>query len=82
MAAIVIQIVFRESSSMNRALKWFHTLAVLTFLLFISFSSWANASKTPISSRDANVNGVKLHYMTAGEAYTTHTLARLCGNVA
>ena len=27
---------------MNRALKWFHTLAVLTFLLFISFSSWAN----------------------------------------
>ena len=52
---------------MNRALKWFHMLAVLTFLLFISSSSWADASKTTISSRDANVNGVKLHYMTAGD---------------
>src|SRR6267378_4398388 len=52
---------------MNYALKWFHMLAVFGFLVFIAASSWADAPKTTISSHDANVNGVKLHYMTAGD---------------
>jgi pimeloyl-ACP methyl ester carboxylesterase len=55
---------------MNRALKWFRMPAVFGFLFFISASSWADAPRTTVSSRDANVNGVKLHYMTAGSGTT------------
>jgi pimeloyl-ACP methyl ester carboxylesterase len=55
---------------MNRALKWFYLLAVVGFLFFFSAASLADASKTTISSHDANVNGVKLHYMTAGSGTT------------
>lgn len=49
---------------MNHALKWCRMPAV-SMLFFVS-ALWADAPKTTIASHDANENGVKLHYMTAG----------------
>jgi hypothetical protein len=53
---------------MKRVLACFLRLAVFGFAFFLSttFFAMADASDKTIASHDAEVEGVKLHYMTAG----------------
>src|SRR5271167_3472998 len=52
----------------RRCLIWFPRLAVfgLVFLLSAALFAKTDASNKPIASRDVEVEGVKLHYLTAG----------------
>jgi pimeloyl-ACP methyl ester carboxylesterase len=52
---------------MKRACMRVVSLGVLSILVFLSgISAAANAATEAIASRTANVNGVKIHYLTAG----------------
>jgi len=54
---------------MKRSASGFLSLAVLV-LLSVAFSAKADASDATIASRNAVVNGIKLHYLTAGSGPT------------
>jgi pimeloyl-ACP methyl ester carboxylesterase len=53
---------------MKRSLNWFPSLATLGLLVSLAatFSTPVFAADGTIASRDAEVNGIKLHYLTAG----------------
>jgi pimeloyl-ACP methyl ester carboxylesterase len=53
---------------MRRAVNWYLCFAMAGFLFLLpaAFSARADASDQAIASHDAEVDGVKLHYMTAG----------------
>jgi pimeloyl-ACP methyl ester carboxylesterase len=52
---------------MKRACMRVVSLGILSILVFLSgISAAANAATEAIASRTANVNGVKIHYLTAG----------------
>jgi pimeloyl-ACP methyl ester carboxylesterase len=54
---------------MKRSASGFLSLAVLV-LVSVAFSAKADASDATIASRNAVVNGIKLHYLTAGSGPT------------
>lgn len=54
-------------------------LVLSLFVLSIGFVATAYAqSPAIIASRTAEINGVNLHYLTAGHGNAPHPVARLC----